>query len=77
MIMDKKNKNYINQMEERITHIPDSPETPSEMVNKYGTYEIQPTSETDNEFPTIAQALPEKAKKPTVKPVKHIKKSSV
>ena len=51
MIMDKKNKNYIN--------------------------EIQPTSETDNEFPTIAQALPEKAKKPTVKPVKHIKKSSV
>ena len=75
--MYKKNKNYINQMEERITYIPDNPETPSEMVNKYGTYEIQPTSETDNEFPTIAQALPKNAKKPTVKPVKHSKDSSI
>ena len=75
--MDKKNKNYINQLEERITYIPDNPETPSEMVNKYGTYEIQPTGETDNEFPTIAQALPKKAKKPTVKPYKHSKESSI
>lgn len=77
MNMDKKNKNYINQLEESITYIPDNPETPSEMVNKYGTYEIQPTGETDNEFPTIAQELPKKAKKPTVKPVKHSKKSSI
>ncbi len=77
MIMDKKNENYINQMEERITYIPDNPETPSEMVNKYGTYEIQPTAETDNEFPTIAQALPKKAKKPTVKPVSHSEERSI
>ena len=75
--MDKKNENYINQMEERITYIPDSPETPSEMVNKYGTYEIQPTAETDNEFPIIAQSLPKKAKKPTVKPFKHSKESLI
>ena len=75
--MDKKNENYINQMEERITYIPDSPETPFEMVNKYGTYEIQPTGETDNEFPTIAQGLPENAKKPTVKPINHSKESQV
>ena len=26
-----------------------------EMINKYGTYEIQPTADTDNEFPCIAQ----------------------
>ena len=31
------------------------PETAFDMVNKYGTYEIQPTADTDNEFPTIAQ----------------------
>ena len=29
-----------------------------ELVNKYGTYEIQPTADTDNPFPKIAQALP-------------------
>lgn len=75
--MDKNNKNYINQLEERTTYIPDNPETPSEMVNKYGTYEIQPTSETDNEFPTIAQGLSKKVKKPTVKPVSHSEESSI
>lgn len=31
------------------------PESAFEMVNFYGTYEIQPTSETDNMYPTIAQ----------------------
>ncbi len=29
-----------------------------DMVNKYGTYNIQPTSQTENSFPKIAQALP-------------------
>ena len=75
--MDKKNKNYINPLEENTTYIPDNPETPSEMVNKYGTYEIQPTNDIDNEFPTISQGLPRKAKKPTVKPFKHSKESSI
>ncbi len=75
--MDKEHKNYIEPLEERITYIPDNPETPFEMVNKYGTYEIQPTSETDNEFPTIAQGLSKTAKKPTVKPVKHSKESGI
>jgi len=31
------------------------PETASEMVNFYGTYEIQATAETDNQYPAIAQ----------------------
>lgn len=75
--MNKDNKNYINHLEENTTYLPDNPETPLEMVNKYGTYEIQPTSETDNEFPTIAQELPKGAKKPTVKPIKHSKESSI
>ena len=28
-----------------------------EQVNKYGTYNIQPTSDMENEFPCIAQGL--------------------
>ena len=34
------------------------PETTFELINKYGTYEIQPTADSDNDFPKIAQALP-------------------
>ncbi len=29
-----------------------------DLLNKYGTYNIQPTSDSDNEFPHIAQGLP-------------------
>ena len=38
-----------------------SPETAEEMVNKYGTYEIQPTADSDHLFPAIAQGLPDEA----------------
>ena len=31
------------------------PETAEQMVNFYGTYEIQATAETDNQYPAIAQ----------------------
>ena len=31
------------------------PEDVFELINKYGTYNIQPTADSDNEFPTIAQ----------------------
>ncbi len=33
--------------------IPDS----FDMVNKYGTYEIQPTADTENQYPLIAQGF--------------------
>ena len=51
-----------------------SPETAEEMVNKYGTYEIQPTADSDHVFPAIAQGLPRAAKnteidKPRIKRV--------
>lgn len=36
----------------------DAPYTSFDLVNKYGTYEIQPTADTDNPFPKIAQGLP-------------------
>lgn len=35
-----------------------TPDTAEEMVNTYGTYEIQPTAATDNTFPAISQGLP-------------------
>lgn len=31
------------------------PGTAEEMVNRYGTYEIQSTADTDNQYPAIAQ----------------------
>ena len=38
----------------------DLPETPYEMVNRYGTYEIQSTAATDNQYPAIAQGFNKK-----------------
>lgn len=40
----------------------DNPENVSEMLNKYGTYEIQPTADTENKYPAIAQGLSDKKK---------------
>lgn len=34
-----------------------------DMVNKYGTYNIQPTADTHNSYPKIAQGLSKKADK--------------
>ena len=39
------------------------PETAFEMVNRYGTYEIQATADSDNEYPAIAQGYSPKMKK--------------
>ena len=36
------------------------PETAFEMINKYGTYNIQPTADTRNTFPAISHGLSEK-----------------
>lgn len=38
------------------------PDTAFELINKYGTYEIQPTADSDNEYPQIAQGLPKDKK---------------
>ena len=34
------------------------PENVRELINMYGTYNIQPTANTDNVFPLIAPGLP-------------------
>lgn len=64
-------------LEESVAYMPDSPDTPYEMVNKYGTYEIQPTAETENSFPTIAQGMPKKSKKPTISRTGNPKKNTI
>lgn len=55
------------ELEYAVKPIESEPETSFDMVNKYGTYEIQPTCERQNEWPTIAQGVPKNYKKPTVK----------
>ena len=40
------------------TPVMGQPEDAFELVNKYGTYEIQPTSDSENAFPEIAQGQP-------------------
>lgn len=62
--MHKKNRKKI-ELELAVADIHGNPETPFEMVNKYGTYEIQPTSDTKNGFPTISQGHSEYNEKPS------------
>ena len=42
------------------------PESVSELINKYGTYNIQPTAEQENPFPAIAQGMPKAWRDKTV-----------
>ena len=41
-----------------IHHFSGSPESCFDLVNQYGTYNIQPTADTENVFPLIAPGLP-------------------
>ncbi len=56
-----KKKNKTEKRADKINMTPSStpvhgqPVTGQDMVNKYGTYEIQPTSDSENKFPEIAQ----------------------
>ncbi len=38
------------------------PDDVFELINKYGTYNIQPTNDSQNEYPAIAQGLSKKLK---------------
>ena len=62
--MKNNEKNIKNQKNINIENsvIPNKgmPETAEDMVNFYGTYEIQATAETDNQYPTIAQGYNKK-----------------
>lgn len=43
-----------------VTTVYGDPETCMELLNKYGTYNIQSTAESDNLYPLIAHGLPRK-----------------
>ena len=44
-----------------VRHFPGQPEDCFDLVNQYGTYNIQRTADTENFFPAIAQGLPKDA----------------
>ena len=39
------------------------PENVKDLINRYGTYNIQPTADTENVFPLIAPGLPRQRRK--------------
>ena len=43
------------------------PESCDEILHKYGTYNIQPTADSDNSFPKISHGLPTSRKKKNYK----------
>ncbi len=53
----KNNKNKENDFIEELSvaNFTRTPETVGEMLNSYGTYNIQPTAVNENDFPAIAQ----------------------
>lgn len=55
--MSEKGKKILKEIS--VTPVMGQPHTAQELINKYGTYEIQPTCDSDNDFPKIAQGLPE------------------
>lgn len=57
----KKNDEKIN-LTPSVTPVPELPIDSVDMVNTFGTYNIQPTNDTDNDFPKISQGMPEKEK---------------
>ena len=56
MRKDKRNSDAID-LEPSVTNIVSVPQNTIEQINKYGTYNIQPTGDSDNSFPKIAQGL--------------------
>ena len=54
-----KNKKKMSNMTD-INTTNGNPDTAFDMVNCYGTYEIQPTANTNNTYPAIAQGFNEK-----------------
>ena len=55
MLKKKTQKNFYK--EPSVLPLSDLPETATEMVYRYGTYEIQSTAATDNQYPAIAQGF--------------------
>ena len=60
---DKKEKKIVTEIS--VDAVYGNPEDVFDMINKYGTYEIQPTADTENTFPLIFSGLADKTCKVT------------
>ena len=54
----KKKERFPNDATPDVHHFSGVPENCFDLVNQYGTYNIQPTADTENVFPLIAPGLP-------------------
>ena len=43
-----------------VDRVPGQPDGMDDVINKYGTYEIQPTCGMENDYPQIAQGMAQK-----------------
>ena len=64
---DKNRSNFKVTEEISVRSSTDNPEDCEELVNCYGTYNIQPTADSHNDFPAIAQGTPDYMKKRPLK----------
>ena len=55
---------------------PGWPEGDDDVINKYGTYEVQRTSGTENEYPQIAQGLSPQAAEQQLKAAREWKEKT-
>ncbi len=56
--MPKKSSGFPYDATPDVHHFPGVPHDAFDLVNMYGTYNIQPTADTENVFPLIAPGLP-------------------
>lgn len=53
--MKKKDKNKVETEKVSAFNAVGLPDTAFQMINNYGTYEVQATADTENQYPCIAQ----------------------
>jgi len=59
----KKSKEKVDLSTPSANSVMGQPETAFELTNKYGTYNLQPTNDSGNAFPKIAQGISKKGKR--------------
>ena len=60
--MQKKKKGFPCDATPDVHRFSGTPESCFDLVNRYGTYNVQPTADTENLFPLIAPGLPRRWK---------------
>lgn len=58
IFMSRRKKPFPHDATPDVHAFPAPPESAESIVNRYGTYNIQPTVDTTNTFPLIGQGLP-------------------